>query len=82
MARVNLTLDRETFRELDAHAKRVGKPKARAATDLVRAGLERQQAAERRTRLVRDYAAQHADAGEALRDLEAGQLELLGDEDD
>jgi hypothetical protein len=29
-----------------------------------------------------DYAAQHTEAGEVLRDLEAGQLELLGDEDD
>ncbi len=82
MARVNLTLHKEMFRELDAHAKRVGKPKARAARELVRAGLERQQATERRARLARNYAAQHADAGEVLRDLEAGQFELLGDEDD
>lgn len=42
----------------------------------------RRELAEHRTKLARDHAAQLGDAGTLLRDLEGGQLELLGDEDD
>jgi len=80
MARVNLTLDQDTFRRLERHARRVGKPKARAATDVLREGLARQELAEQRAKLARDYAAQRQDAGTLLRELERGQLDLMGDE--
>ncbi|MBI4472448.1 MAG: CopG family transcriptional regulator [Acidobacteria bacterium] len=81
MARVNLTLDEETFRELDRHTKRVGKPRATVARELVREALASRTAAERRRRLAADYAAGRADARAALKDLESAQLELMDDEE-
>ena len=77
-----MTLDEDTFRRLERHARRLGKPKARAATEVLREGLARQESAERRAKLARDYAAQRADAGALVRDLEGAQLGLLGDEDE
>lgn len=81
MARVNLTLDDDTYARLDQHAKRLGKPRARAVKELLIDGLARNAARERRRRLARDYAAGRADARALLNDLEAGQLDLLDDED-
>lgn len=82
MARLNLTLDPATFRELERHGKRVGKPVARVARELLAEGLARRAAAECRRRLARDYAADRADAGTLLRELERPQIELLDEEDD
>jgi hypothetical protein len=82
MARVNLTLDDDTFRRLERHARRLGKPKARAATEVLKEGLTRHESAERRAKLARDYAAQRRDGSALVRDLERAQLDLLGDEDE
>lgn len=80
MARLNLTLDADTFRRLDRHTKRSGKPLAALAKELLREGLARREAAERRKRLATDYAAGRRDARTLLKDLEAGQIELMDDE--
>lgn len=76
-----MTLDEDTFRRLDRHTKRSGKPRAALATELLREGLAQREAVERRKQLVADYAAGRSDARTLLRDLEAGQLELMDDED-
>ena len=81
MPRLNLTLDDDTFRQLDRHTRRLGRPRARVATDILREGLARREAIERRKRLATDYAAGRPDARTLLKDLEAPQLELLDDED-
>ena len=81
MARLNLTLDADTFRQLDRHTRRVGKPRAKVATEILREGLARREAAERRKRLAADYAAGRPDARDLLKDLESPQLDLLDDED-
>ena len=80
MARLNLTLDDDTFQKLDRHTKRRGKPRARVATEILREGLARREAAERRKQLAADYAAGRADARALLKDLESAQLDLLDDE--
>ena len=36
MARLNLTLDADTFQKLDRHSGRVGRPRARVATEILR----------------------------------------------
>jgi hypothetical protein len=81
MTRLNLTLDKDTYAELASHAKRLGKPQARVAKELLAEALARRALRERRQRLARDYAAARADAGRLLKDHEAAQLELLDDED-
>ena len=80
MARLNLTLDQDTVRQLDRHTKRSGKPRAALARELLREALARREALERRQQLARDYAAGRGDARTLLSDLESAQLELLGDE--
>jgi metal-responsive CopG/Arc/MetJ family transcriptional regulator len=80
MARVNVTLDDHTYAQLDQHAKRLGKPRARAVKDLLVEGLARHATHERRQRLARDYAAGRADARALLNDLQSGQFDLLDDE--
>ena len=81
MARLNLTLDEGTLLELDRYRKQVGKPRARVAKELLQEGLERRRAAERRRKLAADYVADRSDVRSALSDLEAGQLELLDDDE-
>jgi metal-responsive CopG/Arc/MetJ family transcriptional regulator len=81
MARINLTLDKDTFDELDRHTRRVGKPRATVVRELLREGLARRAAAERRKRLAADYVAGRRDARAVLADLESVQLELMGDEE-
>jgi len=81
MARVNLTLDEETFAELDRHTKLLGKPRAALARDLLHEALASRRAAERRRQLAADYAAGREDARALLRDLESAQLELMDDEE-
>lgn len=80
MARLNLTLDQDTARQLDRHIKRSGKPRAALARELLREALARRDALERRKQLIRDYAAGRGDARTLLRDLEAAQLDLLDDD--
>jgi metal-responsive CopG/Arc/MetJ family transcriptional regulator len=80
MARLNLTLDEDTFRWLDRHTKRSGKPRAALARELLREGLARRETAERRRQLAADYVVGRRDARALLRELEAGQLELMDDE--
>ena len=80
MARLNLTLDADTFQKLDRHSGRVGRPRARVATEILREGLARREAAECRKRLAADYAAGRADARALLKGLESSQLDLLDDE--
>ena len=81
MTRVNLTLDEDTSRELDRHRKRLGKPRATVARELLREALAGRAAAERRRQLAADYSAGRGDARTALKDLESAQLELLDDEE-
>jgi metal-responsive CopG/Arc/MetJ family transcriptional regulator len=80
MARLNLTLDTDTIRQLDRHIKSSGKPRAALVRELLREGLARREALERRQQLARDYAAGRGDARTLLSDLESAQLELLDDE--
>jgi hypothetical protein len=81
MPRVNLTLDLDTFRHLERHAKRSGTPRARLVKELLTEGLARREAAVRRRRLAADYAAGKGDVRAVLDDLEAPQLELIDDEE-
>jgi hypothetical protein len=81
MARVNLTLDEETFAELERYTRLLGKPRATLARELLHEALFRRRAAERRRQLAADYAADRADARALLKDLESAQLELMADEE-
>ena len=80
MARLNLTLDQDTARQLDRHIKRSGKPRATLARELLREALARREAVERHRQLAQDYAARRSDARSLLRDLESAQFELLNDD--
>jgi len=82
MARLNLTLDRDTYSELNERAKRAQKPTAKVAKELLVEGLARHSALEHRRRLARDYTEGRSDAHSLLNDLEAAQLDLLRDESD
>jgi hypothetical protein len=81
MPRINLTLDGDTFRNVERHARRAGKPCARLVRDILTEGLARRDAVERRRKLAADYAKGRDDARELLKDLERWQLELVDDED-
>jgi len=81
MARVNLTLTEVSFQKLSRYAKRSGAPAAALARTLLLEGLERREAEERRRKLASDYAAGRPDARELLKDLEPGQLEGMGREE-
>jgi hypothetical protein len=82
MVRLNLTLDSDTYAELERHAKQLGKPRARIVKEILSEGLARRTAAERRKKLAEDYLAGRADARALLSDLESSQWELLDNEDD
>jgi plasmid stability protein len=81
MARLNLTLDTDTFARLDRHAKQHGSGRASFARRILREGLDAREALERRKKLAADYAAGRPDAVDLLRDLEAPQLEWFDEED-
>lgn len=81
MARLNLTLDADTFARLDRHAKRQGARRAGLARRILREGLDAREALERRKKLAADYAAGRSDARELLEELEAPQLEWFDGED-
>ena len=80
MERLNLTLDERTSGALARHARRERKPMAALARELIREAIARREALEAQRKLARDYAAGREDAAEILNDMEAGQLELLGDD--
>jgi hypothetical protein len=77
MARLNLTLDADTIVLLEKHARQAGTRRATIARNLLREAIARREAAERQRKLAADYAAERASTRELLRELEAGQLELL-----
>ena len=81
MGRLNLTLDDDTLSWLTRTAKRVGRRRATVAREILREGLARREALERARKLAADYAAGRPDARALLDELEAGQLDVLGDED-
>jgi hypothetical protein len=79
MSRLNLTLDDDTSKALARHAERERRPRATVARELLCEAIREREAAERRRRLARDYAAGRADVAALLSDLEEAQLELLDD---
>lgn len=80
MRRLNVMLDQETYEALARQAKKVRKPCARVAKEILSEGLARRDAAARRKQLVADYRAGRADARAVLNDFESLQSELLDDE--
>jgi hypothetical protein len=80
MSRLNLTLDSDTSKALERHARREKRPQAAVARELLREAIREREARERQKQLARDYLEGREDAATLLSDLEAGQLELLDDE--
>jgi len=81
MARLNVTLDDDTFTRLVRHARREGGRRAALARRILREGLDAREARERRMKLAADYAAGRSDARELLQGLEAAQLDWFDEED-
>ncbi|HEY3355337.1 MAG TPA: hypothetical protein VGQ83_18960 [Polyangia bacterium] len=81
MARLNLTLDDDTFAALERDARGRNQRLATYARALLQEGLARRQRAQQARRWAEAYRADRPDARQLLRDLEPGELELLGDED-
>jgi metal-responsive CopG/Arc/MetJ family transcriptional regulator len=77
MNRLNLTLDDDTACALDRHCRRVRKPRATLARELIREAIQQREARERIQQLARDYASGQDDSAALLGDLETLQLELL-----
>ncbi|OGQ25310.1 MAG: hypothetical protein A2138_04690 [Deltaproteobacteria bacterium RBG_16_71_12] len=82
MARVNLTLDLDTFGRLARVARQSHAPCAAVARALLLEALEQRERAERERKLAADYAAGREDARALLEELEAQQLEILDEESD
>lgn len=82
MARLNLTLDEDTYRRLSRHARIARTPRSAAARKLLSDALDRLEANERARALAAAYIADRQDpeARSLLEELESGQLELLVDE--
>lgn len=81
MARLNLTLDPDTFAKLGQHARREGGQLASVARAILREGLAKRDEQARRRKLAADYAGGRADVRAALKDFEAAQDELLEHEE-
>ena len=81
MARLNLTLDEVTADHLRRHAREQSRPVAGVARELLREALERREARTRKQQLAADYRAGRKDATALLEDLEAGQMDLLDDDE-
>jgi hypothetical protein len=83
MARLNLTLDKGTYERLGRHAKQRRSKRASVARQLLIESLDRKEAIEKARELAVAYAADRDDPElrELLQDLEAGQLDLMRDED-
>lgn len=82
MARLNLTLDGDTFDTLRRDARKAKTRVATYARQLLREAIAHRDQQERRRRWAQAYRADRQDATALLRDLERGQLEIMGDEDD
>ena len=80
MARLNLTLDAETFSQLDRDARRERVRLATHARRLLREALARRAQGERDQRWALAYRAGRADARQHARDMDAAQLDVMGDE--
>jgi hypothetical protein len=81
VARLNLTLDEDTFDRLARYARQQERAVAGVARDLVREALERHEASRRRRKLAEDYRAGRRDACAVLEDFEAAQLDVLDDDE-
>lgn len=81
MARLNLTLDDDTFARLARHAKQEGGRGPALARRILREGLAAREARERRRKLAADYAAGRSDVRELLESLETAQLDWFDAED-
>ncbi len=77
MARLNLTLDNDTFCRLDQYAQGEGRARSAIARELLTEALNRIDRHAKLKKLARDYARGRDDAESLLADFEAGQLELL-----
>jgi hypothetical protein len=77
MPRLNFTLDRDTFRRLETHARKARCGPVTLAKRLIRDALDRREADQRRRKLALDYARQRNDAYAFLRELQIGELDLL-----
>jgi predicted transcriptional regulator len=77
MARLNLTLDDDTYSRLEQHARDEGMARSAIARELLKQALNRMERHARLEKLARDYARGRDDAEALLADLEAGQFELL-----
>jgi predicted transcriptional regulator len=77
MARLNVTLDNDTFNRLAQYAQGEGRARSAIARELLIEALSRIDRLGKLERLARDYAQGRDDAESLLADLEAGQLELL-----
>ena len=75
MSRLNLTLDADTSKWLDKHARTVRAPRATLARQLLREALARRESLERRRKLAADYAAGRKDQAQLLAELEGAQLD-------
>lgn len=82
MSRLNLTLDSVTLEALERDAKKERVRPATHARRLLREALEQRALRERRRRWAEAYRADRDDAKKLLTETEAGQLDLVGDEDD
>jgi len=82
MSRLNLTIDDDTDRRLEQHARRAGTRAASFARLLIREALDRREMIERRRRLAADYAADRDDAVALLREMETAQFGYGGEEDE
>lgn len=82
MTRLNLTLDDDTAQWLAREARREGAQQATLARRILREGLAQRRSEAQRRKLEADYAAEAAETRRLLADLEPGQVELLGEEDD
>ena len=82
MARLNLTLDSDTWSDLSRRAVRQRMAKSALARELLSRALRRESEIERRRRLAEDYVRGRGDARKILADLELAQLDLVDDDGD
>jgi hypothetical protein len=82
MARLNLTLDSETLGVLTKEARKEKTRVATYARRLLREAISRRDREERRRRWAEAYRADRVDALAVVREMEPGQLEVMGDEED
>ena len=82
MARLNMTLDDDTYTALKRYAKKQGAPQATVARRLLAEALARKRAAELQRKLAADYAAEREGTEKLLAEMEGSQLDWFEDEID